>query len=198
MTSSFYEPDMNLLGKFQCLVELTNVESRTDEQTKRLDFFEELVDADYLKVDAQGSEVDIFNGAEKLLTNSILVVHTEVCFVPLYKNQPLFAEIDQALRKKGFLFHRFTGISGRPFKPMYIKGKPQSPISQMMWTDAIYVKNFMEFDLLSDSKLLKLAIILHDVYQSYDMANLALEVYDKKNDSELATYYKNSFARKSA
>ena len=108
MTSSFYEPDTELLKKFQYLEELTKVKVRTEEKTKRLDFFEEIVDADYLKVDAQGSEVDIFNGAEKLLTDSILVVHTEVCFIPLYKRQPLFAEIDQSLREKGFLFHKFA------------------------------------------------------------------------------------------
>ncbi len=200
MTSSFYEPNTELLKKFQCLEEFTRVETRTEEKTKRLDFFEELTDADYLKVDAQGSEVDIFNGAEKLLTDSILVVHTEVCFIPLYKGQSLFAEIDQSLRKRGFLFHKFAErrICGRAFKPMYIKDKPYIPISQMMWTDAVYVKNFMEFDALPDEKLLKLAIILHDVYESYDMANLALESYDKKNGSELAMFYKNSFTRKIA
>ncbi len=200
MTSSFYEPDTELLKKFQCLEEMTRVEMRTEEKTKRLDFFEEIADADYLKVDAQGSEVSIFNGAEKLLTDSILVVHTEVCFIPLYKDQPLFAEIDQSLREKGFLFHKFANgkICGRAFKPMYIKDKPCTAISQMMWTDVIYVKNFMEFDSLPDEKLLKLAIILHDVYGSYDMANLALESYDKKNGSELAMFYKNSFTRKIA
>jgi len=200
MTSSFYEPNTKLLKKFQYLEELTKVKSRTEEKTKRLDFFEEIADADYLKVDAQGSEVDIFNGAEKLLTDNILVVHTEVCFIPLYKGQPLFAEIDQLLREKGFLFHKFSEkcICGRSFKPMYIKDKPFKAISQMMWTDAVYVKNFMDFDSLSSEKLLKLAIILHDVYQSYDMANLVLESYDKKNGSELAVYYKNSFTRRSA
>ncbi len=200
MTSSFYEPDTELLKKFQCLEELTKVETRTEEKTKRLDFFEEIADADYLKVDAQGSEVDIFNGAEKLLTDSILVVHTEVCFIPLYKGQPLFAEIDQSLREKGFLFHKFTDrkICGRAFKPMFIKERPCDAISQMMWTDAVYVKNFMEFDSLPDEKLLKLAIILHDVYQSYDMSNLALESYDKKNGSELAMFYKNSLTRRIA
>ncbi len=200
MTSSFYEPDTELLKKFQCLEELTRVETRTEEKTKRLDFFEEIADADYLKVDAQGSEVDIFNGADKLLTSSVLVVHTEVCFIPLYKGQPLFAEIDQSLREKGFLFHKFANrkVCGRAFRPMRIRDKPYTSISQMMWTDAIYVKNFMDFDSLPDGKLLKLAIILHDVYQSYDMANLALESYDKKNGSELSTFYKNSFTRRIA
>ena len=173
------------------------MENRTEERTMRLDSLEDVARTDYLKVDVQGSEVDIFNGAEKLLTDEILVVHTEVCFIPLYKDQPLFAEIDQSLREKGFLFHKFGGMCGRSFRPMRVE-PPTKYISQMLWTDAIYVKNFMEFDSLPDEKLLKLAIILHDVYQSYDMSNLALESYDKKNGSELAMFYKNSFTRRIA
>ena len=197
MTSSFFEPNTDLLKKFQCLEEFTQVKNRTEEQTMQLDSLENVAKADYLKVDAQGSEVDIFSGADKLLTDEIVLVHTEVCFIPLYTGQPLFAEIDQSLRSKGFLFHKFAGMCGRSFKPMRMK-PPTKYISQMLWTDAVYVKNFMDFDSLPDSKLMKLAIILHDVYQSYDMANLALEAYDKKQGSELARFYQNSFKRRTA
>ncbi len=197
MTSSFFEPNTELLEKFQSLAEFTAVENRTEEKTVPLDSFEELTVADYLKVDAQGSEVNIFNGAKKLLSNGMLVVHTEVCFVPLYIDQPLFAEIDQKLRSLGFLFHKFPykGICGRAFKPMSIANKPFSPISQLMWTDAVYVKDFTKLDQLSDDKLLKLAVILHDMYSSYDMANLALEAYDKKTGSELAKVYRNTLTK---
>ena len=193
MCSSFYEPNMGLLEKFQYLAELAQVTNREEQQTKRLDDMrQELKGADYLKIDVQGAEIDVFEGAANLLTEEIVLIHTEVCFVPLYIDQPLFAEIDQALRRFGFLFHQFFGSNfcGRAFKPVYVKDRPQSIISQTLWTDAIYVRDFNRFDELSVGKLLKLAIILHDVYGSYDLANLALEHYDRKDGSHLADYYK--------
>jgi FkbM family methyltransferase len=195
MTSSFYEPNIELLEKFQNLAALTQVIKREEVETKRLDDMqEELSGADYLKIDVQGAELDVFKGASKLLEEEILVVHTEVCFVPLYRFQPLFAEIDIALRLFGFLFHRFgnPNLCGRAFKPLFIQGKPNAPISQALWADAIYVKDFTKFEDLSVDKLLKLAIILNDVYGSIDLANLALEHYDKKSGSQLATIYRQT------
>lgn len=198
MTSSFFEPNVELLGKFQGLAELHQVTSYDEEQTKRLDDLEEIRGADYLKIDVQGSEVDVFNGALKLLQDDFVIVHTEVCFVPLYTDQPLFAEIDQSLRRRGFLFHRFSSpnLCGRTLKPLRVKGKENRPISQAMWADAIYVKDFNKFAELSPDKLMKMAIILHDVYSSWDMANLVLEHYDLKSGTKLSEYYKATLIRK--
>ena len=196
MTSSFYEPNAELLEKFQNLAELHQVISRTSEQTTRLDDLEEIRGADYLKIDVQGSEVDVFSGARELLCD-IVIVHTEVCFVPLYIDQPLFGDVDQALRSNGFLFHKFSSpnLCGRAFKPLFIKDKENTPISQVLWADAIYVKDFNQFDEISTDKLLKMAIILHDVYNSWDMAHLALTYYDQQAGSKLAEYYKATLCK---
>lgn len=56
----------------------------------------------YLKIDVQGMEVECFEGAKRLLGDELLAVRTEVSFLPIYQNQPLFAEVDQALRLFGF------------------------------------------------------------------------------------------------
>ncbi|MHC4069365.1 MAG: FkbM family methyltransferase [Planctomycetota bacterium] len=190
MTSSLYEPNTNLLEKFQCLSELIQVVERSTVSTKRLDDIDEVQGADYLKIDVQGAEVDVFNGAENLLAD-IMIIHTEVEFVPLYIDQPLFAEVDQVLRKHGFLFHKFyhNGLAGRTFKPLIVNGDIGKLPSQVLWSDAIFVKNFLHYDQTLPEKLLKLAVILHDVYRSYDLVHYILQQYDKHTSSECAEQY---------
>ncbi len=190
MTSSLYEPNTSLLEKFQNLSELVQVVERTTVSTKRLDDIDEVQNADYLKIDVQGAEVDVFNGAKNLLAD-IMIVHTEVEFVPLYINQPLFAEVDQILRKHGFLFHKFCrgGMVGRNFKPLIVNNNINQSLSQVLWSDVIYVKNFLHYDQMPPGKLMKLAVILHDVYGSYDLVHYILQQYDKHTSSKCAEQY---------
>ena len=190
MTSSLYEPNTNLLEKFHSLSGLVQVVERTPVSTKRLDDIDEVQGADYLKIDVQGAEVDVFNGAENLLAD-IMIIHTEVEFVPLYIDQPLFAEVDQILRKHGFLFHKFFrgSITGRTFKPLIVNGNVNQALSQALWSDAIFVKNFLHYDQTPPEKLLKLAVILHDVYASYDLVHYILSEYDKQTSAKCAEQY---------
>lgn len=59
-------------------------------------------DIDILKLDLQGYELEALKGAERSLPSTKLVL-TEVEFVPLYENQPLFGDMDVFLRAQGFL-----------------------------------------------------------------------------------------------
>lgn len=190
MTSSLYEPCSELLDKFQNLENLTQVVERHPVQTRRLDDIDEVTDTDYLKVDVQGAELDVFRGAQRLLRN-VLVVHTEVEFVPMYREQPLFADVDRALRESGFLFHKFFGVAGRMFKPLINNNDVNAPGSQLLWADAVYIRNFMHLDGLSPAQLLKLAIILHEIYGSLDVCAFVLQAYDRQTrDGLLDAYYK--------
>jgi FkbM family methyltransferase len=188
MTSSLYEPNEPLLALFQNLANLTRVVSRERVRTKRLDELEEVRETDYLKLDVQGAELDVIRGAPQTL-KEVVVVQTEVEFVPMYRDQPLFAEVDQALRGAGFLFHRMLGFAGRMFKPVAAQNNPNAPGSQMLWSEAVYVKNFMELDNLPAEKLLKLGVILHVVFQSFDMAQFVLSRYDAKQGTGLQMEY---------
>lgn len=194
MTSSLYEPNTELLDKFQNLENLVRVVERMQIQTHRLDDIPEVAGSDYVKVDVQGAELDVFRGATNVLEDAV-IVHTEIEFVPLYRDQPLFADVDQQLRKHGFLFHRFSTISSRMFKPLVRDNDPNKPGSQLLWADAVYIKDFMNLDSLSSEKLLKLAIILHEVYQSLDACVFVLQAYDRKaKDGLLERYFKRLVA----
>lgn len=187
MTSSLFEPNTSLLEKFQNLEELTRVQKTYSVETKRLDDIPELEGTDFLKIDAQGAELMIFEGAAKILGNA-LVIHTEVQFVPLYKDVPLFGEIDVYLRSKGFALHRLTQ-AGRTFKPLIFMNDVNATLSQILWGDAIYVRDFMQFDRLPGPALLKIATILHENYRSVDLAAVALAAYDRQHGTELQLTY---------
>jgi FkbM family methyltransferase len=186
MTSSLFEPNTPLLSKFQNLEEVSRVTKAQSVQTKRLDDIPEVRGTDFLKVDVQGGELMVFQGAVDVLED-VLVIHTEVEFVALYKEQPLFADIDTFLRARGFQLHRLWPV-GRTFKPLIVNKDPNA-MSQVLWADALYVRNFMEFDRLTPSALLKLALILHENYNSCDLAAVALEGHDRQTGSHLQVNY---------
>ncbi len=188
MNSSLYRPNMALLSKFQNLAELMEHREGVDVETKRLDDLTEIEDVDFLKADVQGAELDVFRGAERRLSQA-LVLETEAEFLPLYEGQPLFADVDSFLRARGFVFHTFAGLTGRCFKPVVARNDVNAMIRQLLWSNAVYVKDFLRFDALPAQKLLKLAVILHEVYGSADLASLALEAHDAQTKAGLHPIY---------
>jgi len=191
MTSSLYEPNTELVNMYSHLGEVMQVVKKEEIATKRLDdILSELGEVDFVKLDVQGGELDVIQGGQAALSQA-LVVQTEVEFVPLYKNQPLFAEIDQALRGLGFEFHRFLGMSGRTMKPLVITGNPFQPVSQHLWSDAVYVRDMMKLDTVSAPKLLKMALVLHEVYQSYDIVHHVLQKFEQKVGGDRAKTIEN-------
>ncbi|MEM7310594.1 MAG: FkbM family methyltransferase [Planctomycetota bacterium] len=80
---------------------------------------------DILKLDLQGFELEALRGLGEGLSD-VRVVLTEVELAPLYEGQPLFGDIDVALRAEGFrLFHLYDLWS--------------HPDGQMTSGDALYV-----------------------------------------------------------
>jgi FkbM family methyltransferase len=57
---------------------------------------------DFLKIDAQGAEYDILEGAKHFIEQDCLGLHLELFTIPLYKNIRLLPEVAQYLAEKGF------------------------------------------------------------------------------------------------
>ena len=185
--SSLFEPDEALADKLHNLGSLMRVVGRSEVETYRLDDVPETRGADFLKLDVQGAELLVLEGGSERL-GDILVVHTEVEFLPLYRNQPLFGDIDAYLRRHGFLFHTLVPF-GRTFKPFIVNNNDEAWMRQIIWADAVYVRDFTKFAGLAPEALLKIAAILHENYQSFDLAALALDAYDKQTGSALQATY---------
>lgn len=192
--SSLFEPDIALAGNFQSLAEPLRVVGSRMLDTKRLDDLPETAGADFLKLDVQGAELLALEGAVSRLAD-ILVVHVEVEFLPLYKNQPLFADIDAFLRAHRFAFHTMKPF-GRTFKPALLNNDIHAHLNQLIWADAVYVRDFMSFAELNPESLLKLAAILHENYHSFDLAAHALGAYDAQTGAGLQRRYLESLAQR--
>lgn len=192
-TSSLYEPNLALMEKFQNLAGLCQVIERLPIETVRLDDALNGQKPDFLKMDVQGAELDVLSGAPKSL-ESVLVVQTEVEFVELYERQPLFAEIDSALRQAGFQFHTFLGSATRCYKPINLpQGGPQG-VKQLLWGEALYIRAIESWPSMETPSLIKMAVILQDLYQSFDVAAAILQVIDERDSTSLAQQFFNKLS----
>lgn len=162
MTSSLYPPARATIDLFPELGDLMQVEQQVPLRTRRLDDLEEARPADFLKLDVQGAERMVLEHASATLKD-VAVLQCEVEFVELYEGQPLFADVDALLRRQGFCFLRFAYTMGRPFRPLQQAANPNAALSQLLWADAIYVRDFRQRQLWSERQLKAAAFLLHEL-----------------------------------
>jgi FkbM family methyltransferase len=191
--TSIYEPNMPFLELFQDLAPLMEVVATPRVQTRRMDDIEELREhgCDFLKLDIQGAERDALAHATRLL-GQVMVVHTEVSFTPLYRDAPMVGEIDSLLRAQGFIVHRFLGSGGRTLAPAAFPSLLPDFMSQTLWADAVYVKDFTDASAQPAQSWIKLAVIVHALYDSWDLAWLALSHADRLAGTSLASGYRDA------
>ncbi|MEP7154200.1 MAG: FkbM family methyltransferase [Betaproteobacteria bacterium] len=188
LTGSLYKPNMPLLSKFQNLAELMTPVAEHPVNTVRLDDIADITDVDYIKIDVQGAELSIFRNALRALSGTLLI-ETEVEFVQMYEGQPLFADVDTFLRGRQFQFHTFNGFGGRAFKPLILNNDVNQGVRQMLWSDAFYVRDWMQLDSLDVTKLRKYAVLAHDVLASHDLALVVLAALDRRIGGNHAVRY---------
>lgn len=95
---------------------------------------------DVIKVDTQGTELDILRGAGSLI-DDMLVVELEVEFVAQYVDQAQFSDVDLFMREKGFVLRglkrSYWRLSARPGWPKSARG------GQLLHGDALYVNGML-------------------------------------------------------
>lgn len=190
--SSLLRPDPTVIDLFQtidCSAADGNFHVVGTEvvKTVRLDDIGSDIVIDYLKIDVQGYELEIMRNGRKKLSNAV-VIETEVEFIPFYENQPLFGDVQCFMREQGFVLHKFIDVGGRPFRP-FNPPNPFYPISQLLFADAIFTRDFTRLESYSDDSLLKAATVLDLVYGSYDIAALLLNEYDRRRQTDLYRRY---------
>lgn len=191
--TSLYEPNAPLLSLFQDLDELFDVVATPRVRTRRLDDIPELAEdgCDFLKLDIQGAEGEALAHAGRLLART-QVVHTEVCFVPLYRHAPMIGQIDTLLRHNGFMTLKMLGGGGRTLKPDPFTTAQPGFMSQILWCDMVYVKDYSDPFSQKPEDWIRLAVIVHELYRARDLAWIALNHADRLAGTDFAARYRSA------
>jgi len=171
--TSLLVPDPAHLALFNLFPIWGTVKHQIPVTTRKLDDVAEVAHLDFLKMDVQGAERAVLAHGRAKLADTV-VIQTEVSFVPLYQGQPVFGEIDLALRELGFLPHCVTGTKIWPISPMVVGDQPNRGIRQLLETDMVYVKDFSRPQNMSAEQWKHLALVAHHCYGSYDLALKAI------------------------
>lgn len=193
--TSLFAPDPQVVDLFQSIAAADpggnfHVVAAHRVRTVRLDDISPPVAPDLVKLDIQGSELEVLRHGRGTLSCAT-VVETEVLFVPLYRGQPLAGDVMTFLAGEGFWLHRLLDVHGRCYRPL-TAGSPTTPVSQPLWCDMVFVRDPSRLERWSDADLLRGATILHDVYRSYDLVNLLLAEHDRRSGSPHADRYRES------
>lgn len=178
--TSLYKPEPRYLSAFNEFDTLGQVISTDSIPTRRLDDIAEVGDLDMLKIDTQGSELAVFESGRDKLGRAV-VIQTEVSFLPLYENQPLFWEVDRELRQQGFVPHAFADVKRWPISPYSHPENKFRPVNQLLEADVVYVKDFINAQELDDEQLKHLALITHYCYSSHDLVTRCLSILSSRS-----------------
>lgn len=138
--SSIYKPNYELLKNYPDF-ERFKIENTVTVETTSIDALyrdKVLANMDFVKIDVQGTELDILKGGERFLSENILGVEVEVEFQPLYKDQPLFSDVDYFIRSR-------LGLQIQDLRKTYWKYPEGINIGatkgQLIFGDALYFRS---------------------------------------------------------
>jgi FkbM family methyltransferase len=183
MTSLFEPGPISLFDVFKALGEVIEQHKL---QTLKLDEISEIDHLDFLKMDIQGSELAVLQGGSAKLSQAV-AIQTEVSFMTLYKNQPVFGEIDLEMRRQGFIPHCFAELKRWPISPCVIDNNPGKPLNRLLEADIVYVRDFTRDEMMSDEQLKHLALIAHHCYRSFDLALRCVMLLERREAVKAGT-----------
>jgi FkbM family methyltransferase len=127
---------------------------------------------DFIKLDAQGAELNILRGSEDLLLHSVIGLEIEVEFLPLYHGQPLFGEVDEYVRSLGYELFEL-----RPTQWKYTEGAGTKSRGQLAFADALYFRTFDSMDWSGSDAARKLLAFIRiaELHQRPDFAAHLIE-----------------------
>lgn len=190
MCCSLYQPNEELIRLYNNF-EVAYLKSISNIDTISLDYFvreNKISSIDFIKIDIQGAELDVFKGGTEVLKD-VLAIVCEVEFLPHYINQPLFGDVCEYLATRDLMFHKFLGLEGRALTPIVINNNPNLS-TQHIWSDAVFIRHVLSIPKLSKTQLLKLSI-LGFIYGSPDLTYYCLRHFDSGHGTNLHQEFLN-------
>lgn len=121
---------------------------------------------DFIKIDTQGTELEVLKGSEKSLKNCI-GIEVEVEFQQLYEGASVFREIDAHVNQIGFELLDLR----RTYFLRNVNNTTEQQKGQLIFGDALYFRDWHTFE-LDREKLLKQAILL----LTYGYADIVIDM----------------------
>lgn len=155
--SSFYKPNLKYLDNFPDSDRWKII----DTMSMKVAPLDDLnINAHFIKIDTQGSELDILKGARKTLT-SVLGLEIEVSFHEIYENQPLFEDVKNFLKDYGFEFYDFI-------TEYRYNRKDLNRTGQLAFADALFLRDASLIK-EGDSSVISFYNIICNVYKKFDL-----------------------------
>jgi FkbM family methyltransferase len=163
--SSLLRPNKKILNQFPDAGRF-DIVNETQIHTNSLDSVLEenrIENIDFVKVDTQGTELNILQGAEQALSKDVFGIAVEVEFIQLYEGQPLFADVDVYLRENGFTLF---DLNRHRWKRKNIPANMPSR-GQIIFGDALYLRTDFGEDIKSISRIKGLKMIMIAALHGY-------------------------------
>ena len=138
---------------------------------------------DYLKIDIEGVELEVFKSSSLLLDN-VLAIKTEVSFVEFRKNQPLASDVDSFLTSLGFILMDFQQPAkwrreGYVVHPYTANETPSYSRGQIVQGDYLYFRSPETLNNNPES-LVKLALLFM-AFGYFDHSKMILDMHSVEN-----------------
>lgn len=173
--SSVYRPNRSLLDRFPDAGRFDVSETRQIPVRDLDGFLQESRESlpasiDFMKIDTQGSELDILEGAKETLLGHVVAVEVEVEFAQLYESQPLFRDVDLFLSKCGFTLFKLR-------RAEWVKRdyelRPHASAGQLIFGDALYLRDPLDPRISwapRDARQAEALILISILYDLHDFA----------------------------
>jgi FkbM family methyltransferase len=141
--------------------------------------------ADFIKLDTQGSELEILQGYKRNL-HSLIGIETEIEFEEIYEKQPTFSKIDNFLKKNHFelidirparVFHS-NSVTENYYYNKYGADNNYNWLEKLVACDGLYLKNTVWLKKQNIKIIYKYFEILY-IYNFFDRAFSLLDNFKK-------------------
>jgi FkbM family methyltransferase len=161
--SSKYLPNQRFIEKFNNGFGVQRIIDIKSKNLKKIIEDEKIEAIDFLKIDTQGSELEILKSAKNTL-NKVLLVEAEVEFTEMYDGQPLIGEFVNYMSQQGFeILYLNRVFQTRQSYPGIARG-------QITFADILFSKKEDRYDDFSEIELAKHVILLSN-YGHLDIAH---------------------------
>jgi len=125
---------------------------------------------DFLKLDTQGSELEILRGASRAVQSATLI-EVEVEFIEVYKGQPLFKDVLEFMTANGFELLYLNRVFGH--RTQYFTGGSRG---QLVFGDALFGRREDQLAEFTPAQIAKYILLLKN-YGHIDFANHLISLH---------------------